>query len=228
MLQILLLACALGDGGTVTGTVTTAVRERLRPVPGLSNDPACACLHEGKPKLDDLLVSEAGGVKNAFVWVSAGLPKAEHPVPTEPVVLDQKGCLYAPRVVAVRTGQPLEFRSQDDMLHNVHGVPFDNAGFNFGIFKGQSVQKKFAKPEIFKVKCDVHPWMGAVVGVFDHPYVAITDADGRFTIPNLPPGTYTLSVSHERLVRPEGSKPITAVVGGAATSVPAIDLVARP
>ena len=56
MLQLLILACALGDGGTVTGTVTTAVRERVRPVPGLPNDPACSCLHEGKPKLDDLLV----------------------------------------------------------------------------------------------------------------------------------------------------------------------------
>lgn len=228
MLQILLLACALGDEGTVTGTVTTAHRERTGIVSGLPNDPACACLHEAKPKRDDLLIAESGGVKNAFVWVAEGLPPAEHAAPAEAVVLDQKGCLYTPRVVAVRTGQPLEFRSQDNMLHNVHGFPFDNPGFNFAMLQGQAVQKKFGKPEIFKVKCDIHPWMGAVVGVFEHPFFAITDAEGKFAIKGLPPGKYGLQVSHERLARRGAKELVPLVVQGASTSLPPIELVARP
>ena len=109
------------------------------------------------------------------------------------------------------------------MLHNVHGLPFANREFNFGIFKGQAMQRTFAKPEIFKVKCDVHGWMAAWIGVFDHPYFAMTDADGRFTIKGLPPGKYTLEVWHERLKGP----PAEITVEGKETKVPAFVLVPK-
>lgn len=220
----LMASTSLADEETVvTGTVGTAFRERAKLVPGLREDKACVCLHAEPPRVDDLLVSESGKVKNALVRVTKGVEEKDRPVPKEPVVLNQKGCVYVPRVVALRAGQPLEFRSDDDMLHNVHGLPFENREFNFGIFKGQVVQRAFAKPEIFKVKCDVHPWMAAWVGVVDHPYFALTDADGRFTIKNLPPGKYTLEVWHERLKGP----PVEIVVEGKETKVPAFTLVEK-
>src|SRR5688572_14489097 len=132
---------SLADEETVvTGTVGTEFRERAKHVPGLKDDKACVCLHVEPPRVDDLLVSDSGQVKNALVRVTKGLEEKERPVPKDPVVLNQKGCVYTPRVVALRAGQPLEFRSDDDMLHNVNGVPFANKGFNFAILKGQIVR----------------------------------------------------------------------------------------
>ena len=225
LLSLALMASTpLADEETVvTGTVTTEFRERAKPFAGLKNDPACNCLHAEPPKVDDLLLSASGGVKNALVRVTKGVEEKDRPAPKEPVILNQKGCVYIPRVIAVRAGQPVEFRSDDDMLHNVHGLPFANKEFNFGIFKGQVVPKTFAKPEIFKVKCDVHSWMAAWIGVFDHPYFAMTDADGRFTIKGLPPGKYTLEVWHERLKGPAAE----ITVEGKETKVPAFALVEK-
>ena len=220
---ILGLLAVADEETSVTGTVFTQFRERAKPVPGLKNDPACDCLHAEPPKVDDLLLSPNGGVKNALVRVTKGLPEKEHPVPQEPVVLDQVGCVYVPRVIAVRAGQPVEFRSQDDMLHNVHGLPFDNKEFNRGIHKGQSFQLTFARPEVFKVKCDVHNWMAAYVGVVEHPYFALSDAEGRFTIKNLPPGKYTLEVWHERLK----GEPLEIKVEGKETKLAPIELVVK-
>src|SRR5688572_26514993 len=118
---------SLADEETiVTGTVATEFRERAKHVPGLRDDKACVCLHAEPPRVDDLLVSASGQVKNALVRVTKGVEEKDRPAPREPVILNQKGCVYTPRVVALRAGQPLEFRSDDNMLHNVHGLTFEN------------------------------------------------------------------------------------------------------
>lgn len=224
MCVVLAALCLLAEEETlVSGVVRTELKVRPKILGELKNDPKCDCLHESTPKADDLLVGADGGVKNAIVRITKGVPEKEWPAPNEPVVLDQKGCLYVPRIIAVRAGQPVEFRSQDDMLHNVHGLPFDNKEFNRGILKGQSFQLKFAKPEIFKVKCDVHTWMAAYIGVVEHPYFAITDADGRFSIKGLPPGKYTLEAWHERLKGPA----VEITVAGPKTELPALTLVRK-
>lgn len=224
MLPLLLLACALGDDPVVTGTVTTAVRIRPSTISGIKGDPKCDCLHASTPKTENLVVGEGGGLKWALVRITKGLEGKSFTPPQEPVVLDQRGCVYAPHVVGVMVGQPVEFRNSDDMLHNVHGIPFDNKEFNLAQLKGAADRRTFPKPEIFKVICNVHPWMGAHVGVFEHPYFAVTDAEGRFTIKGLPPGKYSLEVWHETLKA--SSAEIT--VAGKETRVPPIELVAKP
>jgi plastocyanin len=97
-------------------------------------------------------------------------------------------------VIGIRVGQPLELVNSDPTLHNVHALPLVNQEFNQSLPKQNArTTKTFTAPEVMvRFKCDVHNWMSAFVGVMAHPYFAITSPSGEFTIPNLPPGTYTL------------------------------------
>jgi plastocyanin len=224
----LMLACmastSLADEETlVTGAVRSDLKVRAKPVKAIEGDPKCACLHDKLPVYEDLLIGADGGVKWAIVRVTKGLEGRTFDAPKTPALIDQKGCCYSPYVTGVQTGQPVEFKNSDGFLHNVHGLPFDNKEFNFGQQRGAIEEKRFPKPEIFKVKCDVHPWMSAWIGVFDHPYFAITDAEGRFTIKNLPPGKYTLEVWHEKLKGPS----LDLTVEGKETRAPAFTLVEK-
>lgn len=218
MSLILAGLCALGgDEALVSGVVRTDVKVRAKPNKAIENDEKCKCLHEETPKVDDLVVAADGGVRWAFVRVVKGLEGGSFEPPTAPAVLDQKGCLYAPRVLGVQVGQPVEFRNGDPVNHNCRGLPFDNKGFNFNQLPGASDRRTFGKPEIFNLRCDYHPWMSAWIGVFDHPYYAVTDAEGRFAIKGLPPGRYTLEAWHERLKAPA----VEITVAGKETIVPA-------
>ena len=120
-------------------------------------------------------------------------------MPTAAVVLDQQGCKYTPHVAGVRVGQPINIVNSDDTLHNVHAMPMTNQEFNQGQpLKGLLMTKTFTAPEVMvRFVCNVHGWMRAWIGVMPHPYFAVTDADGAFKIPNLPPGTYTIGLWHE-------------------------------
>jgi hypothetical protein len=120
-------------------------------------------------------------------------------VPKEPVVLDQKGCRYEPHVFGIRAGQPLLIKNSDDLLHNVHALPFTNAEFNIGQQPGAEDTRQFASREVVvKVKCDIHPWMGAWAAVLDHPFFAVTDEKGRYEIKGLPAGKHTVEVWQEK------------------------------
>jgi plastocyanin len=166
----------------------------------LLGDPACAACHKEDPAKDDLVIDASGGVRWAFVYVKKGLEGKTFEPPAEAVQLDQAGCTYTPHMVGVRVGQPLTLRNSDPMAHNVHGLPFSNREFNICQQAGGSSIVKFTTPEVpVRVKCDIHPWMGAWVAVVDHPFYAVTDATGKFEIKNLPPGKYTLGVWHEKL-----------------------------
>ena len=216
VLLLLPVAANCGDEAiTISGTVTFD-----GPVPPaklnkpLAGDPACCALHPVLPTLDNLVVDKDGGVRWAFVYVKAGLPVKEHAPPKEVVQIDQKGCIYAPHVVGALVGQGVNFRNTDPMLHNVHGLPFANKEFNFGQSEGSNTLVKFTVPEMpVKVKCDVHPWMATFICVMDHPYFAVTDATGKFELPPLPAGTYTLGVWHEGLQTLDGKNEARIVVG---------------
>ena len=139
------------------------------------------------------------------MYIEAGLEDRVFAVPATPVTVDQLGCLFVPRVVGVQAGQPLEFRTEDDTLHNVHGEPRQSPRWNFGLAeRGASRTLVLAGPEVMvPVRCDVHPWMRLDVGVLPHPYFAVTGADGPFRLDDVPPGTYTVVAWHPTLGRRE-------------------------
>jgi plastocyanin len=166
-------------------------------------EPVCAKKHAGHPVQNEMLVLGNGQTMgNVMVWVSKGLPAGKtYPAPKDPVVVDQDGCMYLPHVMGIMVGQPYRILNTDGILHNIHTLPKINPSFN----RGQPATVKemttnFPKAEsMFQIKCDVHPWMSAYMGVFTHPFYSVTKTDGKFTISGLDPGTYEITAWHERL-----------------------------
>ena len=188
--------------GTIAGQVKFEGTVPPADVIRMSGDRKCVPDAGPNPQSDALLVSADKGVKNAFVYVKDGLdPAYTFDTPTAPATLDQKGCLYTPRVLGVRVGQAIEIVNSDPTMHNVHALPMANREFNHGQPKqNTSLSEVFTTPEVMvRFKCDVHSWMAAWVGVVAHPYFAVTDEKGEFKLPGLPPGSYTLEAWHERL-----------------------------
>jgi plastocyanin len=186
--------------GSLSGRVTFQGHAPAPPVLKVAADPACTAA--GVTLVDEsLLVDGSGGLRNAFVYVKTGLEDYAFDTPTEPVVLDNKGCRYEPHVFGARVGQPVRVVNSDPTLHNVHAIPQRNSEFNQGLpLQGLDMTETFTVPEVGVLfKCDVHPWMTAYAGIVAHPYFAVTDASGRFSLPDLPPGTYTIEVWHEKL-----------------------------
>jgi plastocyanin len=162
----------------------------------IANQP---CHADAGPLVEEtVVVAPDGGLKNVFVYVKNGGPKTDGSG-AEPATLDQVNCRYVPHVVGVQVGQKLLVRSSDPTLHNVHYNPRYNAAANFGMTgAGQENTVTFATAEFIPVKCDVHPWMTAYIGVFDNPLFARTNDDGTYEITGLKPGKYTLAAWHER------------------------------
>ena len=184
--------------GAITGTVTfdgaPPAMDELR----LTGE--CASRHSGPVPTGDLIVHD-GHLANVFVYVSDGLGARTFAVASTSVTIDQKGCLYEPHVIAAQTCQPIRFVNSDAFLHNVHGTPSQSPAWNFGMsVRGSERTVKIDHPEVMvEVRCDVHPWMHAYIGVLDHPYSAVTGPDGRFALNGLPPGDYVVRAWHERL-----------------------------
>jgi hypothetical protein len=150
---------------------------------------------------EEVLVSGDGGLRNAFVYVKAGLPDRQWPAPAEPAKLDQKGCIYNPHVLGVMVGQEIEISNSDPTNHNIHPLPKVNREWNESQAPGSDPRRKsFPREEIMMpVKCNVHPWMRTYINVVSHPFFAVSGDDGSFTIKGLPPGEYTLEAVHEKL-----------------------------
>ena len=123
-----------------------------------------------------------------MVWLETPPPGAPLAAGTEKVALDQKGCVFVPRVVVVPAGGTVDFLNSDRLLHNIHATPKRNVSFNRTQPKSRTIPITFAKPEIVRINCDLHSWMMAWVVVAAHPYYAVTGADGQFAFDNLPPG----------------------------------------
>lgn len=142
---------------------------------------------------------------------------ASYPTPQTPVVLDQSGCLYHPRVLGVMVSQPIEIRNGDAVLHNIKAVPKRNRGFNISQpTQGMESERRFSQPEAaIPVECNVHGWMHARIFVMDDPYFAASSEDGRFRISGLPAGTYTLEAWHEKLGTRTAT--VTVAANGSAT-----------
>ena len=209
-----LLSASLCTGAfaQVTGTVKLKGKAPERkPVPGLEQNPQCAALHKDPPLDETIIVDpKTNGLVNVFVYLKA--PNVKGEAPKDKVVLDQKGCQYIPHVVDITVGQELVATNEDAFLHNVHSLPENKEPDNVampGVDKAGVKLKPVKAAEFFKVKCDVHPWMNAWVGVFDHPYHTVTGDDGTYQLETtgLPNGDYELVFWHEKFKEskaPEG------------------------
>ena len=185
----------------VAGVVTFNGKIRnLRPI-SMSAAPDCAAKHAGPVESEALVLGEGNMIANVFVRVKGGLPDREWPKPSEPVVLDQRGCRYSPHVLGVMVGQPFKILNSDGLLHNVYALPRVNREFNMGMpaSRTEAIETFNMVEDMFKIKCDVHPWMKAYVGVMGHPYFQVTREDGKFILSDLPAGTYEIEAWHEKL-----------------------------
>jgi plastocyanin len=163
-------------------------------------DPACALATT--PNTTEQVIVANHALANAYVYIKTGIPASQAPASAAPVVLDQKGCRYIPHVIALQQGGSVEFKNSDPTMHNIHTTP-TNGSAPVDISQspmGQPQTQKFTAPQtMLPVRCNNHPWMNAFINVAPNPYFAVTGTDGSFTLPNLPPGTYTLAAVHETL-----------------------------
>jgi plastocyanin len=197
-----------GTAGTISGRVTF---EGTPPQPAELKITDTKCPTTGQPPRDESIVVSDGGLGNVFVYIKDGLSDYVFEVPSEPARLDQDGCIYRPRVLGLRVGQPLSVSNSDPAPHNVHAAAKINQQLNTAQpFKGMAYAHSFSAREIMvPFKCDIHPWMIAYVGVVDNPYFAVTARDGTFTLKNVPPGSYTVEAWHEKF----GTRTASITVG---------------
>mgnify|MGYP002631520947 CR=1 FL=1 len=151
---------------------------------------------------ETLLVGDGNGIANVFVYLRRAPKGYKSEAPSDPVVLDQKGCVFQPHVALIRTGQKVLVKSSDAVQHNVHTFPSRNQGTNLLINPNDQAGLELiydrSETDPLQVKCDIHAWMSSYHLVLDHPFMAVTDENGKFRIEGLPAGDYEFRVWHER------------------------------
>lgn len=215
---LLSIACIFStnaSAGSITGTVkfdgSTPNFKEIR----MDADPICLGFHKDPVYPQSLLTGEGSTLGNVLVQIK-NPPPGNYLPPSDPIVIDQKGCNYHPRVSAAMVNQPVKVLNPDGTLHNVHALPKVNQEFNVAMPKFRTeITKTFDKAEpAFQLKCDVHPWMQGWLAVLPHPFFHVTGADGKFEIKNVADGTYTVEIWHEKLGTQTASVTVT---GGAST-----------
>ncbi len=200
LVLLLFVSSSVAGTGGITGKATlSGTRPAEAPIK-FDADPKCKTMHSAGVTTRHYVVDGSGNLANVFVYVKEGLGGKKFPAPSSAVILDQQACLYQPYVLGVQTGQTLTIQNSDDTSHNVHALGKNNPEFNVGQpVKGVKMDKQFSKPEVFvKLKCDIHPWMYAYVGVVEHPFFAVTGTDGSFKIAGIPDGDYTIAAMHPK------------------------------
>ena len=191
-----LITTGVGSAGTIKGTVLfTGTPPASKRYPVTIDQYLC-----GKEKMsEDLILSPTRGIENAVV-VLKGLPaNLKKTNISTPAKMDQKQCVFVPRVVVVPVGGTVEFMNSDRLLHNVRSDGKENTPFNRAQPHARTISIAFRSPEVLRVNCDLHSWMRGWVVVTEHPFYAVTDSDGGFLFENIPPGDYTLHAWQEIL-----------------------------
>jgi len=198
------------DAGTLKGHVKydgkPPKKKRLR----MDADPVCGSSHSGPVYSENFKMAKDGSMAEALVYLKD--VSYDGGVPSEPAVLDQKGCIYMPHVFGMVAGQELLIKNSDATLHNIHSMPKVNKEFNFAMPKVVKEKKStfsLSEPDPFYIKCDVHPWMKTWVLVSDHPFFAVTDENGNFSIEGIPAGTYEVICWQEKFGKRTITKKVT-------------------
>ena len=186
---------ALMFGGTVSGKVTfTGTPVKQKPI-DMSKEPSCAKQHNPPVTTETVVTGANNTLENVVVYISAG---ADDATTGQAITFTQKGCQYIPHVIALHTGQELQVVNADQTSHNIHPLAKVNREWNKSQPPGSApIQDKFDQPEFISVKCNIHPWMHGWFAVLKTSHYSITGDGGAFTLPNLPPGKYTVTAWHE-------------------------------
>lgn len=189
------------SAGDVTGKITLSGTPPPPVVIDMSSVPDCGKAHSEPVKTQIYVVGAKGELRDVVVYIK-GLDGKSTGESAAPLVLDQKGCEYLPYVSAIQTKQKIVVKNSDPLFHNVDMQPTVDGNKPANKAQGPGapdISVTFDKPENFlHIKCDVHPWMHTYVSVFDHPYFAVSAADGTYKIANVPPGKYTILAAHRK------------------------------
>ena len=219
-------APAGGGGATVTGQVKLVGAAQPNPAIDMGEEPKCKAAYATTPHEPIVTVNSNGTLADVFVYVKSGLPAgATYPAPATPDTIDQRGCLYHPRVFGIMVGQTLAIKNSDGILHNIKAMGKKNRPFNISQPTTMTTERPgFTAPEVMlPFECNVHGWMHAYAGVLPHPFFATTGPDGAFSIKGLPPGTYTIEAWHEKY----GAQEATVTVKAAETKTAAFTYTAK-
>jgi plastocyanin len=200
---------AVASAQTNTGTVTGTIRGHVRltgarpgnPIIRMGMDPKCSQMNADKRVVQEIVSSdEHGNLANVFVSLSGNFPAT--PVPSQPVTIDQRKCMFTPRVVGVRVGQTLRVVNDDPISHNVQSLSSLPGGANYFDVTTPASSAPFSfrlrqEEVMLRVVCDLHKWMTTYVGVVTNPYFAVSGEGGAFEIDNVPAGTHTISAWQE-------------------------------
>jgi len=187
-----------GDG-RISGKVSFTGTPAKPKVVDMSKEPACAKLHVDPLLTEDLVVGDGGGIRNVLVYVSSGLVDTSA-APAAPALFDQQGCNYTTHVLAFRIGQEVKISNSDPFSHNIHPLAKINREWNRIQPPGTpAFSYAYDKEEIITVKCNIHPWMHGYFAVMKNGNFAVTREDGKFELPALPPGKYTVTAWQETL-----------------------------
>jgi len=188
--------------GSVHGRIIFKGVKPPRKAISMDADAACQQANHGKTVYDEPVVTgNDGGLSNAFVYIKTGLEGKNFEPPKEAVHMEQHGCMFVPRAIGVVTGQNIDVANADPVSHNFHAMPTNSRDWDQQQSPGAAdIEHRFPRPEVMiPVKCNVHAWMRAYIGVMPHPYFAVTALDGSYEWTNVPPGDYTVAVWHEKL-----------------------------
>ena len=202
--------------GNISGSIAFEGDAPAMQAIDMAEEAVCADKHASTPMTEDVLVNENGTLANVFVYVKEGLEGLQFPTPSQSVLLDQNGCVYSPHVLGVMAGQDITIKNSDGLLHNINASPTENRGFNMSQPVAMEGTRSFRVAEgMVPLRCDVHGWMTAYIGVVDNPFYAVSGSDGSVDLSTLPPGEYVIEAWHERYGTQ--TQNVTVVTGETAT-----------
>ena len=195
---VLVTAARPAVSGTITGKVIyTGTPPKMKPI-DMSKEPVCAKEHNPPITTQDIESGPGNTLQDVVVYISAG-DQGSAPATTT-AKYEQKGCQYMPHVLALQVNQPQQIFNNDPVAHNIHPLPKQNSEWNKSQPPGAPpIDTKWDKPEFIAVKCNIHPWMHGYFAVMGTSHFALTNADGTFTIKDVPPGKYTVTAWQEHM-----------------------------